>query len=83
MQNMTETPSEMNVATACTDEKRLSDPSLSYWRVSPLHHRLLSLTMLPIRETTTVFKDSPDVTASSVRSRILEQQWPQTKCDKI
>lgn len=67
MQNMTETPSEMSVATACTAEKRRSDPSLAYWRVSALHHCnwLFSLTGLPIRETTTVFKDSPDVTASS------------------
>lgn len=65
MQNMTETPSEMNVATACTAENRVSDPSLSYWRASPLHHCnwLFSLTRLPIQDPTLVFKDSPDVTA--------------------
>lgn len=31
VQSMTETPSEMNMAPACTDENRVSDPSLSYW----------------------------------------------------
>lgn len=64
MQSMTETQSEMNMATACTDENRLSDPSLSYWHVSPLQqcNWLLSLTGLTLRDIT--FKDSPDVTES-------------------
>ena len=34
VQSMTETQSEINLVTACTDKSQVSDPSPSYWDVS-------------------------------------------------